>query len=239
MLFRSQYLGSTPERRSERTREMRDEHRRWLRREVPSTPFITLDEFKRRFAAWVQEYVQQPHEELKERETGRVCSPAQRAAERQLPIRLPDPRSLAMLAWPRFERVVRKGMVGVDKHFYAAPELLALEGKRVELARDPANILAGVVYGQGKIFNVAAKARLPFIRPGVTDAISLDQVKEANRRQRDEEKLLRDARKAREARLAQDRGGLLPRVSKHGGAHGSNLSRRRPITASPVSEFGR
>jgi hypothetical protein len=218
-----EWVGNTPGRRTERVRELRTQHAKWLKHEAPSTPFITIAEFRRRFAAWVQEYMQQPHDGLFESETGRTCTPAQKAAERRLPIRLPDARSLAMLTWPRVDRVVRKGMLRLDRtFFYSAPELVKYEGQRVELCRDPANVLRGIVWTPDhKFVEVAAKKRLAFIRPGHDDAITLADVAEANRRQREEEKQLREARRIREERIARE---------GRGGSHLDEVVAERPPT---------
>jgi hypothetical protein len=67
------YIGSNPSQRTRLVSEEQLQHERWLEGKARSTPFLTMAEFKRRFEAWLVEYMQRPHEGLHELDTGRRC----------------------------------------------------------------------------------------------------------------------------------------------------------------------
>lgn len=133
------YCGSHPKERTERHRELVEQHQRWLEKKDPNerSPFMTMDELKVAFAEYVVRYLRSPHQRLKERATGRELAPADVAQGRKLPARLPDEKSLAYAAWPVFMRTVQKGTIEIGGYNYRHEALLNHQGKRLECRRDP------------------------------------------------------------------------------------------------------
>ncbi len=191
------WCGNSPTERTERFRELVKQHDRWMKGDEKETPFITLDEMKRRFADWVVTYLQQPHDGLKEIDTGRERSPAAVAADRRRPPRLvKDELTLAIIAWPREDRIVRKGEVNIAGLYYQAPELLPLHGRRVVCHLDPADATRILVTLDGRLVGEAKTPQLArYAKNG--DAVAWAHIAEQNRIRRDEERKLREAREIR------------------------------------------
>jgi hypothetical protein len=141
------WCGNSPAARTERYDDLRAEHDRWRKGEVEKTAFLTLPALSERFASWVVEYLQRPHDGLKERGTGRELTPLLVSQWRRSPVRIPkDERSIAFYAWPSWTRTVRKGQVRLDDHHYHAEALLSWEGAEVQCRRDPDDVTRLLIF---------------------------------------------------------------------------------------------
>jgi len=164
---------------------------------VPSTPFMTLAQLKIEFAKWAVDYLTRAHDGLFEIDTGRKRSPAQVAAERVRAPMMPSKETLAVVAWPRAERVAQRGFVEIEHRKYKALELLRIDGERVDCHLDPHDASSVVIFRAGKFFCEATEPELVSYKAVLGSPVERATLAAAERAKRDAEKKLREGRNER------------------------------------------
>jgi hypothetical protein len=191
------YWGSSAETRPERTRELAARYELALKegRRDPSLPFMTLDEVRASYRAWLLEYLETPSAALTDAATGRVFTPAAIAAERREPPRV-LPRSLYdAVALRATEATVDRGSVKLRHHelrttlMYSAEELFGHHAEKVWVRWDPRDLnsvlITSMKPGVGVICRAELVTRSVQRADGTVDAPGVKRLAFARKRERE------------------------------------------------------
>lgn len=148
------YTGCSPAHKPDQLREMVKQHERWLKGEIPASPFITLDELGRRFDAWLLAYHQREHRGLLQQE-GAPRSPLDVVRLAGRTPRLVKDTSLELLAMEQHPCKVRKGgriQWGRDLWYFAERLLKLPVGTEVIACRSESELGRAYIYDTAQRF---------------------------------------------------------------------------------------
>lgn len=130
----SGYVGNSPARRPDRTREAVKVHERWLKGLAPESPFMTLQQFCAYFDAWLLTYHRAAHAALSA--DGVARSPLDVIRLYGRAPRLVRDTSLELMVMLPSKRTVRKGgCIQLGQLWYQHNDLIARRGEEVLVCR--------------------------------------------------------------------------------------------------------